>query len=480
MYSRFLLAALLFLSLIFRDAALLYAGEEERVQLMKKADELLTKESYPAAIAVLETILSQDPKNAEALDRLIRACDSYIQKLVSEDRMEQVQTYLDKMEAAVQKIDTIPEPKSGASSSMTQSKIKREMANAKAFMQDGALDKGTGLISLNAGREHYNEAVDHFLKHEYEIAEDLLKKSVELDPENPYAFELLGEIANLNHRLPEAEEYYRKASALNPDPSLKQKYEKVLRERVIDKSQQQYEDEHFIIRYRRNESLEGSRIRDFLREAYQNVSQEFGYYPKYKIPIVLYDWDEYTSLMAKIPHWSAAFFDGKIRLPVYVGALGGPAHGQAGGVPDEKDIRKLIQHELTHAFVLDLSKMKCPTWLNEGIAQYEENKVKAIDLSVLRDAVQTKALIGIDKFISQDVSTETEASKAQLFYLQAFSMVSYFVEHSRFYNLKQLLIELGNGASFPEAFEKVFGRTYRDMAADWQADLDRRFAKSKA
>lgn len=459
-------AVLLFLHVFLYPYAA-SAGEEELASLLKRAETLLTQESYPAAIAILETMLSQDPKNAEALDRLVRACDLYIQKLIAEDRVGQVQTYLQKMEDAVQNMEAVPETKSPGTSSVTQSRIKRELANAKAFLQDGGEGKGANVISLAASREQYNEAVDHFMKHEYEMAERMLTKSVELDSSNPYAFQLLAEIANLNHELAEAEEYYRKAFSLNPDPLLREKYEKVILERKIDKTKQQYTDEHFIIRYRRDENLEGSRLREYLREAYQDVSEEFGYYPKYKIPVVLYDRTEYLSLMSSVPHWSAAFFDGKIRLPVYA--------GPSSGVKNEHEIKKLIYHELTHAFILDLSRVKCPLWLNEGLAQYEENKVQPVNLKPLSDAVQAKTLIGLDEIVSYEAPASLILSKAQLFYVESFSLVSYLIEKSRFYHLKKLLIALGEGQSFYEAFEKIFGRTFQDVASDWQHDLERRY-----
>jgi tetratricopeptide (TPR) repeat protein len=282
---------------------------------------------------------------------------------------------------------------------------------------------------------------------------------VTLDPANAFSYELLGEIANLNHRLDEAETYFEKAFSLNPDSRIRARYEKVKKEKDLDQVQQQYSDEHFIIRYRRSDQLGGSKIRDILREAYRAISQDFGYYPRYKIPVILYDRDEYQTVAGSVPHWSAALYDGKIRLPVYE--------------QQDANLKKLIFHELTHAFVLDLSQMKCPVWLNEGLAQYQENKIQAIDLRRLSDAVHNKILIPMDQLIFTDVSKITDQDQAILFYLESFSFTSYLIRARGFYQVKTLLAELGKSTPFDEAFETAFGRSFKDMAGEWHRNINR-------
>ncbi|MBI4368426.1 MAG: tetratricopeptide repeat protein [Candidatus Omnitrophica bacterium] len=442
------------------------ADQDQISPLIEKGNTFIQQGNYEGGIAILETVLRRDPQNEKVLNVLLHAYDDYSQKLISENRFIQAQTYIKKMEAMIQGVDQLSEPRSLGRENNAPSRIKRELASAKAFMLNSPLATAVDIVSLNAGREHYNEAVDHFNKHQYEVAESLLKESIELDPSNPYAYELLGEIANLNHRLDEAEAYYKKAFSLNPDPKLREKYEKVIREKNIDKMQQQYSDEHFIIRYRRSGSLEGSRIREFLREAYRSISQDFGYYPKYKVPVLLYDYEEYRELSSTAPHWSGALFDGKIRLPVY-------DNGGKTADLNENDLKKLIYHELTHAFVLDLSQLKCPVWLNEGLAQYEENKIQPVHLRLLAQAVRKKDLIGIDELMFLDPSLTKSQEKVVLFYLQSFSFTAYLVEQRRFYSMKQLLLEVGKETRFREAFEKAFGRTIEDLWGDWQVALER-------
>src|SRR6202044_1946628 len=48
------------------------------------------------------------------------------------------------------------------------------------------------------------------------------------------------------------------------------------------------------------------------------------------------------------------------------------------GVPSvTPELARVLKHELTHSFVSQMSSNRCPTWLNEGIAQLEEGKSSA-------------------------------------------------------------------------------------------------------
>lgn len=459
--------------LLFSLSLPIYADSPELTSLVEKGNALIQQGSYPAGIAILETVLKKDPKNPKVLNSLLLACDRYSQNLMSQNKFSSAQSYLQKMDEIRQKIESLPGGHEiSGSDPKSQSRIKREMARARAFLLNPE-EQSRDLVSLNAGRETYNEAVTYFNQRQYDIAESLLKKSIELDPSNSYAYELLGEIANMNQRLDEAERYYKQAFLINSDPALRAKYEKLMREKTIDKHQQHYEDEHFLIRYRRNETIEGSEIRQHLRDAYRAISKEFGYYPKYKIPVTLYDRDEYQKLMGNVPHWSGALFDGKIRIPVYLNSSGGQ------NIYDSLELKKLIYHELTHSFVLDLSQTKCPIWLNEGLAQYFEDKVKPIDLTLLSGAVQKNKLLTTDELMFQEISKVTDHEKALLYYVESFSLVSYILKQRKMYHIKQLLLELGKGAGFHEAFEKSMGRTLRDISTNWQGELAATYGRKR-
>jgi len=464
---RFILCFLFLSGCVFLPFACAASQKENLDSLVEKGKLLVEKGTYDAGIAVLETVAAKDPENGKALSVLFSAYDAYAQKLSSEGHLEQAQTMLKKMEDTLQKLNSISTSEFSPDELKSQSRMKREAAEAKLFMakQNTSAETANAIVALNSGRRKFNEAVEHFNKREYELAEELLNESIKIDPKNPFAYELLADIADLNHRLDDAGRYYKQAFSINPDQRLRAKLEKLTREKKVDQTQQEYSDEHFIIRYRRSEQFEGSEIRQFLRDAYRDISQELGFYPHYKIPVTLYTRTEYEALVGSVAHWSGALYDGKIRLPVYEGNATG------------QEVKKLIFHELTHAFVLDISKMRCPVWLNEGLAQYQENKIIPIPLDFLVQGIHAGLFIDPNELPTYNLSETKDQAKAFVFYLESFSIASELLTRYRWYHMKQLLTELGKGSQFEEAFEKTFNRSFRDFGSEWKTQLLSRYGK---
>lgn len=446
---------------LFFFCGVIFSSDDALAPLVEKGKLLLEQGSYEAGIAVLETVMGRDPKNSEAIGLLVNAYDTYSQKLLNEGRFELAKTYMTKMEALIPQIDLMTQKEFKANFSKLQSRIKRETAQAKTvFLDTGTIQSESAdeLVSMNSGRHLYNQAVGHFKKHEYEIAENLLKESIKLDPSNAQAYEVLGYIANLNQKLDEAELYYRKAFSVSPTPELRERIEKLMFEKKVDDEQQEYLDEHFIIRYRRSESLEGSEIREYLREAYKMISQEFGYYPSYKIPVIIYSADEYQAI-SETPNWSAALYDGKIRIPYYRMKRG------------RSELRRLVYHELTHAFILDISKGQCPIWLHEGLAQYEESRVQKINVKLLDNALKQNLFIEKDELTLMNVVEFQDQSKGLLFYLESYSFVNYLINRFRFHKIKELLVELGKKTPFEKAFDDVFSSPFSVIWGDWKTTV---------
>ena len=99
-----------------------------------------------------------------------------------------------------------------------------------------------------------------------------------------------------------------------------------------------------------------------LERAYNRVGTDLSYYPSVRVPVILYTKKDYRSLTAS-PEWSGGLYDGKIRLPI-----GGAAHMTP-------MLRGVLFHEYTHVVVRELTKGNCPSWLNEGLAEYSGRRL---------------------------------------------------------------------------------------------------------
>lgn len=72
------------------------------------------------------------------------------------------------------------------------------------------------------------------------------------------------------------------------------------------------------------------------------------------------------------PPWAGALFDGIMRLPYTDRALT-PASGPTGS-QEWPQLRQMVYHESTHAFLSALCGDRIPSWLGEGLAQIHEGR----------------------------------------------------------------------------------------------------------
>jgi tetratricopeptide (TPR) repeat protein len=306
----------------------------------------------------------------------------------------------------------------------------------------------------------FNDAVKFFEKNEFELAREALKESLALEPRNAPALELLGEIENLQQNFRMAEYYFKQSYLVSPSTRLRQKIEKIQKEDAVEKDLATYDEEHFIIKYRKGEQgYEGYWLKNLLRDTYRQVSQDFGAYFNHKTAVLFYSGNEFHDVTGQAG-WVAGLYDGKIRLPAYQQGF------------KELDLRAAATHEMTHAFVSALSGMRAPVWLHEGLAGYEQNKVLPLDLLVFRAAIRTQALIPMDRLLSETLALDKmDPLEVMLFYQQAFQLVRYMVERFSMFRIKEILVKFKEGKQAEQAIEEVLGISTSQLEREWLASL---------
>lgn len=194
--------------------------------------------------------------------------------------------------------------------------------------------------------------------------------------------------------------------------------------------------------------------------AHNNVGGDFQFYQSYKIPVVVYNKQEYQQTMVDAPGWAEAIYDGKIRLAIS---------------PNQTNFKQLMSdvvHEYTHVIVGAVTNNNCPRWFNEGLAKYEEYRHGiAPRIYMLAMAYNSKQLISWDKI--NEVIVSPDKNQALLAYQQAFSFVYYLVQRYGMYNITKLLKTLGTGTDFDTAFKKVYNTPIATAQNDWQQWLNR-------
>jgi len=194
-----------------------------------------------------------------------------------------------------------------------------------------------------------------------------------------------------------------------------------------------------------------------LEDAYGVVGRAFSHYPDQEIQVILYA-DQQFQEVTDAPGWSGGVYDGKIRIPI-------------GGIEKETPgLRRILYHEYTHAVVRDITK-RCPTWLNEGLAQYFEGRtIDARQKDMLRQISMTGKLPTLANLEGSFMGLE--GGQAAYAYLISLSSVGYMIDNFGLYRVKIVLEELAKGTDTNKALSNGIMASYEEFERGWKRSLE--------
>lgn len=343
-----------------------------------------------------------------------------------------------------------------------------QYVDAKQYLEEAMRTDGTnGQFKQNLVVVHLQAAQISYQAKRFADARASLAEAFALDPTHPQANVLLGEIEYNSQHLKEAQRAWE--TALASDALLKdvqEKLERLKQELPVESKFERISQAYFDIRYTEDLTREtGFDLRDVLLEARRQVGADFQYWPKQKIIVLVYTADEFRRLRQDTPEWVAGQYDGKIRVPL-------PGQGI-----DLSMVTRTLSHEYTHALIYELAANQCPTWLNEGLAEYEGWKGLQPPWLMLRNAVMTKDVIPWSA-LSERFSLTQPAEKVSLAYEQSHSIVRYLVERYGFWRIRRILKALSVGASLEEVLAKECHLPMHRLESQWRRWLEETLAKS--
>ena len=181
---------------------------------------------------------------------------------------------------------------------------------------------------------------------------------------------------------------------------------------------------------------------DILEDAYRSVGQIFELFPDGPIPVVVYP--ERSFEKEGHASWSAAVYDGKIRLPA------------AGADPHSLAFRGTLFHEYAHALVHRATAGKSvPTWLNEGLAEVARYRGDTGPAALCRSdshSYRLRSLEGSFQGLNQN--------GAFYAYLESRHAVERIIERFGERGVRSVFAEVSRGTPFAVAFEKALGVEY--------------------
>ena len=285
-------------------------------------------------------------------------------------------------------------------------------------------------------------------------ARKLAEKALKYNGNLSDAHLLIGDVAYDNQDLHGAKLSWTRAQLLDPkDKFVKERLAKIETESSVESAFSRDNSGFFDVRYEKNVGeTTASSLRKYLEWARKEVGDDFRYFPRHKLVVLAYSQTGFNRIVnGRGPGWWAAFYDGKIRLPV----------NNSG-----EQIEPLLVHEYTHAIVHDLSRGRCPKWLNEGLAEFQEAKVRMPNLHLLRRAVQAERLIPLHGL--NDALVNSSHATGALAYQQSYSLVTYLNHKYGFSRVRQILEQLGSGESVDDAIQSELKIGLAELEQDWK------------
>jgi hypothetical protein len=274
----------------------------------------------------------------------------------------------------------------------------------------------------------------------------------------PEAYLALGEDEFQDNELQSALSTWERGLRLNPNNvALARRLERGREEAQRLAGLERVSSEHFVVAFDGRADVPAARASlEVMEDAYRAVGGLFDLYPDPPIPLVLYP--ERTFDQEEHASWTAAVYDGKIRLP------------SAGADLHSLKFRGTLFHEYAHALFHRASGARhaAPSWLNEGFAEIARRRADSgPPVRCMQDA-HGFALRNLEGGF-QGLNRRA----AGFAYLEARHATERIIERHGEQGVRAILAELAKGAPFPVAFQRALGEEYATFAARFDAEASR-------
>ena len=288
--------------------------------------------------------------------------------------------------------------------------------------------------------------------------------AVRIDPNSPDAIAMLGFVQFASDHTPDAIRSWKKSLALRPDATVSQYLARAERESTAEADFSQRESSHFNLHFEGKDTSESFR-RDLLATLdsdYDSLVSDLGYSPRNTIAVTLYTQQAFFDV-TRAPSWSGALNDGKLRIPI------------SGVNSVTPDLARVLKHELTHSFVSQMSSNRCPTWLNEGIAQTEEGRSSSSYGRLLAQLFKTGNEIPFNtlegSFMSFDGPTATIA------YAESLAATEYIRDAYGMSEITRILGLLSQGSSTEAALRGTVHSDYHQLRDEIARSLKEKYGE---
>jgi len=290
----------------------------------------------------------------------------------------------------------------------------------------------------------------------------LAENATRIAPNTAMGFTLLGYAYFYLDRSKEAASAWKRSLELQPNDQVKEMFDKVQRELVTEGGFNSEASGHFNMRFEGAAATASLRkeILDTLEKYFNDLVRDLGYMPNERIPVILYTEQQYFDV-TRAPSWSGALNDGKLRIPIQgITSVG-------------TELSRTLKHELTHSFINQMTRGRCPTWLNEGVAQMEEPRSvggEGRQLALIYKAGRNVPLNQLEGGF-----TSYSGMAAAMAYLESLAAVEYIRDVYSMSSVSMVLKRIGEGMSTEAALRAAIHSSYAELDQELGAKLVRSY-----
>lgn len=301
----------------------------------------------------------------------------------------------------------------------------------------------------NDPRALWQEAVAAMQRGRDDEAEALFERALQLAPGFTAASQWLGELQYRDGRTKEAIATYEAALTLSPKAeALERRLTEWRKETQLQDRFYESRGAHFVVLFEGPaDEMLARRVVERLEQAYWRIGGVLTAYPPKPITVVLHTTEQFRDI-TRMPAWTVAAYDGRIRVPI------------KGALADSDSLDQVLAHEFVHAVVAMLGGRNVPVWLNEGLAEALESSETSDAAAVLARASARPSLRDLHGSFSR-----LSAQDAHVAYAVSENAVRRMLALRGPYAAVGLLQDLARGADFAGAFHQRFGMRYEDFQA---------------
>lgn len=288
--------------------------------------------------------------------------------------------------------------------------------------------------------------------------------AADIAPDSPDAVAMLGFVQFASDHTPDAIRSWKKSLALRPDATVSQYLARAERESSVESAFSQRESSHFNLHFEGKDTSETFRreLLGMLDSQYDDLARDLGYSPHNSIAVTLYTQQAFFDV-TRAPSWTGAINDGKLRIPV------------SGVNSVTPELARILKHELTHSFVSQMSGNRCPTWLNEGIAQVEEGKSAAAYGHQLAQMYAAGSEIPLNVLEGSFMNFSTPDAIAA--YAESLAVTEYIRDAYGMSEITRVLEQLSQGSSTEAALRATVHADYRQLRDEVAKQLKEKYGE---